>query len=249
MTQLAALFERPIAHRGLHDAASGVIENSPSAVRAAMERGYAIEVDVQLTHDGDAFVFHDAALERLTHGTGLVNAHTGEALRHIPMRNSTDALWSLSDMLAMVNGTVPLVIEVKSGWNGQQDQLARRVAELVGGYKGLALVKSFDPRVVMLVRKLQPQVLRGIIGCAFKADKDWSFLDAGMRFSARNMLHWPVTRPHALSWDVHDLPRLSVALARRIMHVPVMSWTVRTPQDRARAERYANQIVFEGFCP
>jgi glycerophosphoryl diester phosphodiesterase len=243
------LIKRPIAHRGLHDAASGVIENSPSAIAAAIEYNYAIEIDIQMSLDGEAFVFHDERLDRLTASTGNISSFNAQDLKKISLHYSTDRLWSLSECLALVKGRVPLIIEVKSNWTRAHDPLVTRIIEVLGNYSGQFLVKSFDPRILKLLRHKAPDIPRGIIGCAFNARKDWSFLDAGMRFSARNLLHWAVTRPHALSWDVHDLPRLSVAVAQRMASVPLISWTVRTPADQARAQLYADQMIFEGFKP
>lgn len=250
MTALDELFDQPIAHRGLHDVSAGVVENSRSAVLAAIEAGYGIEVDVQITADGEAVVFHDRLLERLTGRPGAVALHSAEELCAIPLSASAagDRIWRLQELLDLVDGRVPVVVEIKSLWN-RQTQLATRTARLLSTANGVVALKSFDPEMVVAARKAAPRVPRGVIGHAFPPrDGEGRWLPCG-RFCLRNLLHWPLTRPHFLSWDVQDLPRRSVQMAEQLFKVPVMTWTVRTPADQARAALYADQIVFEGFRP
>lgn len=246
---LAPLFERPIAHRGLHDANAGVIENSRTAVLRAVEAGYGFEVDVQIAADGEAVVFHDDTLDRLTQETGPVKARTADELARIVLANSGygDRIWTLRELLETVGGRVPAVIEIKTLWNGDT-RLARRVSELVSGYSGPIAAKSFDPALVAALRKAAPELPRGIIGYAYD-DAEARSLPVWKRFVLRNLLHWPRTRPHFISWHVHDLPRRAVDLASRLTGAPVMTWTVRTPADQARAGLYADQMIFEGFLP
>jgi glycerophosphoryl diester phosphodiesterase len=245
--EIEALFAQPIAHRGLHDARAGVIENTPSAVRRAIQGGFGIEVDVQATADGAAVVFHDDDLERLTFGTGAVAAKTLAELRQVRLRDTSDGFWTLEELLEEVAGRAPLVVEVKSSFTGSLD-LARAVADRLAAYRGPIAAKSFDPRVVAAIRQRRPALPRGIIGCAYADDEDWRFLSARERFALRHLLHWPWTRPDFISWHVHDLPRTATSLARRIGR-PIMTWTVRTPAEQARAGLYADQMVFEGFLP
>lgn len=250
MTDLSVVFARPVAHRGLHDKAQGVIENSAGAVTRAIGHGFGIEVDVQLSKDGEAIVFHDATLDRLTAEKGPLKQRTAEELTKIPLTGSStgDTLWRLKDLLDLVAGRVPLVVEIKSDFSGVPP-LVRRVVELVSAYQGPLVLKSFDPLVVEQLRSLAPQIPRGIIGCAFEKDKDWGHLSAWQRFSMRHLLHWPKTRPNFISWHVKDLPRPAIAFAHDRLRAPLMSWTVRTPEDQARAGLYADQMVFEGFLP
>lgn len=247
MGRLDWLFERPIAHRGLHDRALGVIENTPSAVARAIERGYAIEIDVRESADGEAVVFHDDDLDRLTEATGPVAARTLAELRAAPFRETSDRIWTLDQCLDIVAGRTPLVVEIKSGRS--HERLTQRVADRLTARGGPVAAKSFDPRVVAGLKVFAPKLARGIIGEDFAdADPHWARLTAKGRFAARNLLHWPVTRPDFLSWSVRDLSRRSVRFARAAGR-PVMTWTVRTPEDQARAAVYADQMVFEGFLP
>jgi glycerophosphoryl diester phosphodiesterase len=246
---LAALLARPIAHRGLHDAARGVIENSRAAVAAAMAAGFGVEVDIQLTADGAAVVFHDYRLDRLTEARGPVEAHTAAELTGIGLLGSAagDCIWRLEDLLAEVGGRVPLVIEMKTLWNGDA-RLATLAVRALSGYTGPVALKSFDPLLIRAVRAAAPHLLRGIIGCGFNA-ADWPSLPAPRRRALRNLLHWPLTRPHFLSWDIDDLPRGVVSLAHRLAETPVMTWTVTSPAVAARARTLADQIVFQDFVP
>ena len=129
--------QRPIAHRGLHDRAKGIVENSASAVSAAMGKGFAIEVDLQCAADDMPIVFHDDTLDRLTLETGPVAARTAEALANIPLRNSADRILSLPALLALVNGYVPLVLEVKSTWR-RDGKFEANIAQMLAAYKGPA---------------------------------------------------------------------------------------------------------------
>lgn len=244
---LCWLTAQPIAHRGLHEASAGVIENTRTAVRRAIECGYAIEIDVQRSADDAVVVFHDDDLDRLTEATGPVDGLTSAELRGIPLRGTTDRIWSLAELLEEVGGRVPLVVELKSRFDGDM-RLAAAAGGVLAAYSGRAVAKSFDPALVASLRNSQPDLPRGVIGCAFE-DDEWSILSPGRRLRYRNLLHWPETRPDFLSWDVHDLPRAAVTIARQLFGTPVLSWTVRTPADQARAAMYADQMIFEGFLP
>jgi glycerophosphoryl diester phosphodiesterase len=243
--RLEPLFALPIAHRGLHDRARGVIENTPSAVRGAIEAGYGVEVDVQRTADDAAVVFHDDTLDRLTEATGAVAAYSLDELRKVPFRETADRFWTLDELLEEISGRAPLFVEIKSQFDDGM-RLAALVGARLAAYSGPAAAESFDPRMVAVLRREQPGVVRGVIGCAFADDEDWAELTTGQRFAMRHLLHWSSTRPDFLSWDVHDLQRAAVRLARKA-GTPVSTWTVRTPADQARAGLYADQMVFEGF--
>lgn len=248
MKRLDWLTERPIAHRGLHDRTAGVIENTPTAVGEAISAGFAAEIDVQLSADGEAVVFHDETLERLTEASGPVCDRTLAELRRISFQETADRIFTLDECLDLVGGRQALVVEIKSSFGGD-DRLAARVAERLSQRNRRVAAKSFDPRAVATLRRLAPAVPRGIVGEAFAAgDPHWALLPPRRRFAARNLLHWPKTLPDFLSWHVHDLERPAVRLARA-MGVPVMTWTVRTVEDQAHAALWADQIVFEGFRP
>ena len=249
MSGLDWLVASPIAHRGLHDRANGVIENTLSAADAAIARGFAIECDVQLTADGEAVVFHDFTLERLTAQTGDVDKSKAADLAKIAIRDSrSDFIPTLQDLLDRIAGRVPLVVEVKSRFDGNMT-LTKRTCDILSRYSGPAVVKSFDPAVIATARKVAPTIVRGIVAESHYAHKTNDFMTPAQKYALANLLHFEDTQPQFLSWHVADLPAGPPFLCRLLGRIPVMTWTVRTPEDRKRAQEHADQMVFEGFVP
>lgn len=241
------LVAQPIAHRGLHDRPSGVVENSPAAARAAIARGFAIECDVQLTADGDAVVFHDFDLARLTCQSGSVRERSARALAAIPYSVGEDRITPLTAFLDVIAARVPLVCEIKSRFDGDL-RLADRVAAVVHGYPGPIALKSFDPAVIAHLRPDAPCPL-GIVAEAVYADPEWAVLEPDRKRDLAALSHFAETRPDFLSYHVNDLPHAAPHLCRTALGLPVMTWTVRDPAQRETAARWADQIVFEGFVP
>ncbi|PSC03023.1 glycerophosphodiester phosphodiesterase [Alsobacter soli] len=249
MAAPAWLVARPIAHRGLHDRAQGVVENTASAARAAIDRNFAIECDVQLTRDLDAVVFHDFALERLTvDGTGRVAERSAAELGGLALKDTSDRIQTLGDFLAVLGGRVPLVLEIKSAFDGDV-RLARRTAEVLKGYDGPVAIKSFDPEIVAALRELAPDRPRGIVAENRYDHGEYARLSPLQKHAMANLLHYERSRPDFLSWQVQDLQSAAPYLCRKAVGLPVMTWTVRTPEDRERAAAGADQMVFEGFVP
>lgn len=244
------LVAKPIAHRGLHDKANGVIENTLSAAEAAIARGFPIELDVQLTADNEAIVFHDFDLARLTDATGPVVERRLADLTGIGISGSKggDKIPSLKQFLDTIAGRVPLVIEIKSRFDGDV-RLTKRVCEILADYKGPFVVKSFDPFVVTTLRTSAPTITRGIIGELHFASKGDSFMSPELKHRLANLLHFSESQPQFVSWKVDDLPCAGPYLCKVLGNLPVMTWTVRNPEQRARAEKHADQMVFEGFIP
>jgi len=233
------LTARPIAHRGLHDASRGIIENTPSAVAAAIAGGYAIEVDVQLSADGEAMVHHDAVLGRLTEGIGPLAAVSAAALRQVPFKATPDRMMTLGELCDLVAGRVTLLVEIKS-LGDDDDRLARRAAQVLSGYGGPVAAMSFDPFVVAAIRRHAPALRRGLV-----AERG-----AGERSAAaRYLRHLLAARPQFLAYSVQDLGDAVSRATRGLLRKPVLTWTVRTPADRDRAARLADQMIFEGFTP
>jgi glycerophosphoryl diester phosphodiesterase len=240
--------KRPIAHRGLHDQAKGIIENSASSVRAAMGAGYAIEVDLQCCAGHMPVVFHDATLDRLTAETGPVAARDAEALCSIPLRNSQDRILSLPALLALVNGRVPLLLEVKSTWT-REGKYEANIALLLASYPGPAAVMSFDPHSVAAFREVSPSLPRGLVAERFDDERYWSQLPLARRFAMRNLLTSAFARPHFIAYDIRALPALAPLVAQTVFGLPLLTWTVRTKEEKDRALRYADAMIFEGITP
>ncbi|MCX2723114.1 glycerophosphodiester phosphodiesterase family protein [Roseibium salinum] len=248
--ELDAIFARPIAHRGYHDADNGIIENTPTAIRRAIEKNFAIEVDVQETADGEALVFHDYTLDRLAEGAGNVIGQSSADLVQVHMKTGTDKLWLLQDLFDLVDGKVPLVIEIKSHLRRDaQADFVRHVTDQVTAYRGPACIKTFDPDMLSIARAHNSSVLRGIVADAAAPGPDYGLHGRMDRFILRHILHAPRTRPHFISYSIKDLPMAGPILMRSLFKLPLMCWTVRTREQREKAARYADQIVFEGFDP
>ncbi|GAA0782488.1 glycerophosphodiester phosphodiesterase [Roseibium denhamense] len=247
---LQTIFVHPIAHRGYHNADDGIIENTPTAIQDATAKGFGIEVDVQETADGEALVFHDYTLDRLADGTGKVIDRTSGELVKIDMRTGTDKLWMLQDLFDLVDGKVPLVIEIKSllRRDAQQD-FVRRVVDQVAAYRGPACIKTFDADMLSIARGHNPRVLRGIVADVAEPGPTYVRFSRIDRFITRHILHAPRTNPHFVSYAINDLPKIGPTVLRSIFKKPLMCWTVRTREQREKAARYADQIVFEGFDP
>jgi glycerophosphoryl diester phosphodiesterase len=242
------LTARPVAHRGLHDVARGIIENMPAAARAAVDANFAIECDIQLTADGEAMVHHDDALGRLTEGSGALLGKTAAELRAVKFKNTDERMMTLGDLCALVAGRVPLVIEVKSHFDGDR-KLVKRMAEVLAGYSGPAVGMSFDPDQVLALREIMPQLPRGIVAEREYTEADWPEASAEQRRGMTHLRHAFRTRPHFVAYWVNELPSMAPWIARHVFGLPLLTWTVRTPEQRARAGRYADQMIFEGFVP
>ena len=242
------LTARPVAHRGLHDAARGILENMPGAVQAAIAGNFSIEVDIQLTADGEAMVHHDDALGRLTEGSGALLGKTAAELKAVKFKNTPERMMTLGDLCSLVAGRVPLVIEVKSHFDGDR-KLVTRMAEVLASYSGPAVGMSFDPDQVLALRELIPSLPRGIVAEREYTEDEWPEASAAQRRGMTHLRHAFRTRPHFVAYWVNELPAAAPWIARNIFGLPLLTWTVRTPDQRARAARYADQMIFEGFVP
>ncbi|MCJ2057894.1 glycerophosphodiester phosphodiesterase [Methylobacterium sp. J-048] len=243
------LTARPIAHRGLHDRAAGRPENTLAAARAAVAGGFAIECDVQLSADGEAMVFHDAALGRLTGASEAIGTKSAAELGALAVAGTSEMIPTLADFLAAVAGAVPVVVEVKSRYDGDP-RLATRAAEIAAAYAGPVALKSFDPQVVAALRDLCPPAIpRGIVAETTQDDPAYVGMAWATRRALSNLLHFSDSRPDFLSWRVDDLPCAPTYLCRLLSRIPVMAWTVRSEDQRTHASAHADQMVFEGFVP
>jgi glycerophosphoryl diester phosphodiesterase len=245
---LAWLTARPVAHRGLHDAARGVIENTASAFQAAIDGGYGIECDVQLSRNGEAMVHHDSELGRLTVGSGPLLALTAAELKIVDFRGSADRMLTLAELCALVAGRVPLLVEIKSRFEGDM-RLTQRVAEVLAPYAGPVAAMSFDPGVVATLREIAPHITRGIVAERHYAHAEWSRMTPAQRRSLAFLLHASRSRPQFVAYAVRDLPAAAPLVARHVFGLPLLTWTVRSEEDRRRAARFADQAIFEGFTP
>ena len=248
-TPLDWLTARPIAHRGLHDAAQGRIENTSGAVRAAIAADYGIEVDLQISADGEAMVHHDDALGRLTEGEGRLDRLSAAELKRIAFRGSAERMMTLGELCDLVAGRVTMLVELKSRFDGD-DRLAARVAEILNGYRGPAAPMSFDPKPIGLLRHKAPQLVRGIVAAKkYRPQPYWDQMPAWTRRGMGYLFTSVAAHPQFVAYGLADLPAFAPLFARHVLRLPLLTWTVRTEADRQRAARYADQIIFEGIVP
>jgi glycerophosphoryl diester phosphodiesterase len=240
------LTARPIAHRGLHG--EGAVESTATAFAAAIAAVYAIETDLQVTADGEAVVHHDAALGRLTEGSGRLAAMTAAELKRVRFKDTADRIITFGELLDLVAGRATLVVELKSLGDGD-DRLPRRAAAVLAGYAGPAALMSFDPFQIAVVREAGPGLTRGLIAERARERAGASFA-ARCRRTASYLANLARSRPQFLAYSVADLPAaLPPLLARYVLRQPVLTWTVRTEADRAKAAKWADQVIFEGWRP
>ena len=247
MPGLDWLTARPIAHRGLH-APSGPVENTASAFSAAIAAGYAIECDLQISADGEAMVFHDDALDRLTEHAGRLAALTAAELKKVRFKQTSDRMLTLGDLCDLVAGRAALVLELKSRFDGNR-RLAERVAQVVANYRGAVAAMSFDPAMVETLRHAVPGLARGIVAERHYAHHEWDRMPKAQKRRLACLLYAPRTRPQFVAYCIRDLPALAPFLARTLFGLPLLAWTVRTETERARAARWADQVIFEGWRP
>jgi glycerophosphoryl diester phosphodiesterase len=238
----------PLAHRGLHDRSAGVIENSMGAVKAAIAAGYGIEIDVQLASDNAAMVFHDDRLDRLTAQSGPIRGWASRDLGKLRLTGSEDCVPSLPEVLEVVAGQVPLLIELKDqsgGTGAAPDDLERAVAMALEGYKGPVAVMSFNPHMVANLAKRAPGVVRGITTDGY-GEREWPDLSSDTLHQLREVADFDKVGASFISHDCHDLsaPRVLDLKARG---VPILCWTVKSPEDEAMARKIADNITFEGY--
>jgi len=244
-------FDRPVAHRGLHDRAAGIIENSASAFAAAIERGFAIECDLQLTSDGEPVVFHDDDLPRLTGRSGFVRDLPVAEMTALPLLDSTagDRPQRFGDFLDQVGGRTLLQVELKrQKGRAATETLASKAAAALAAYKGPVTVESFDPHLIALVRRYGFAGPVGIITYGYDKPEWEDGVTPAQRFLLRHLLHAPYSRFTFISCyqEALDLPAVRFW---RALGVPVTAWTVRSPDQARAAAGRADQIVFEGFDP
>ncbi len=247
-----AWMSRPFAHRGLHDPAKGIIENSRSAIEAAIHHGFGFETDLRIASCGEVMVFHDAQLERLTHATGAFDHYNKAELQALRFKGTSDKMMSLTDLLEFVAGRVPMLLEIKSDWQinkSQSEQFVRNIVRPLRNYKGQFAVMSFDPALIEAFLKLAPELPRGLISEPYSNAQYWHFLSLRQRLSQRFLLSFPRTRPDFIAYDIKALPALAPLIARHLCKRPLLTWTVRTPAQQKRAKQYCDAMIFEGFVP
>lgn len=239
------LTEIPIAHRGLHDSAAGIPENSRAAITAAIDAGYGAEIDLQISADGIAVVVHDYALERLTAAAGPVNARTAAALGNLRLAGTAETIATLEDILRQVDGRIPLLVELKRQ-SGGAGPLERASWSVLASYPGRFAVQSFDPFALAWFARHAPDVPRVQVATGYHTS--YRGRPAWQKFLYRRLLANRFSQPHLIAYDVRCLPYWAPERARA-RGKPVLAWTIRTEADRRVAAHHADNVIFEGYRP
>lgn len=239
---------RPIAHRALHDRAAGRPENSRAAIRAAVAAGYGIEMDLQPSADGVPMVFHDYDLRRLTGVPGRVRGLTAAELGATRLLGAEDGIPTLAEVLEIVAGQVPLLIELKDqdGAMGPAvGALEEAAAQVLAGYAGPVAVMSFNPNAVATFHALAPQIPVGLTTSAYTA-ADWPLLPAAVRNHLRDIPDYDRAGCCFISHEAADLGAARVA-ELRAQGAAILCWTIRSPEAEAAARKVAQNVTFEGY--
>jgi glycerophosphoryl diester phosphodiesterase len=235
--RVAFLKAQPYAHRGLHGA--GVPENSRAAFAAARAAGHGIELDVQLSADGEPFVFHDLTLERLTDERGPLADFTGKELTAIRLSGTAETIPPLSDVLNLVDGRVPVLIEVKSPGRSV-NMICLGVRRALEGYRGAVGVMSFDPRIGAWFAEHAERIPRGLVMTLKPPAKRFDPL----RTSVTVALALHTAKPDFLAVDIECIGT-AVPMELRKLGMPVVTWTVRTAAQERLALAHADEIIYE----
>ncbi len=233
--------EKPISHRGLFNNEKGVPENSIKAFTLSIENGLAIELDVHLLKDGEIVVFHDDTLERMTDVEGDTTSLSSKDLPGISLLGTDEKIPLFKDVLKLVDGKVPLMIEIKNRATVVGD-LEKTLYEMLKAYKGLYAVQSFNPLSVQWFAKNAPEIYRGQLSGDFRSEDDMPFYK---KFLLSNMFLNFLSKPDFINYDIRCLPKFSVSIKRK--NKPLLSWTITNQEEKAHAEKYCDNYIFESI--
>lgn len=242
--------KHPIAHRGLHDAENGVEENSRAAFAAAVKSGYCIELDLQLSADGEAMVFHDYNMTRLTGVSGPIQLQKSDDLKNITLLNGGENIPTLSDVLDLVDGHTPLLVEIKDqdGACGPNvGRLEKRVADLLSRYQGPVAVMSFNPHSMIEMSKIAPSLAKGLTTDEFSPEV-WSLFP---KDRLKEMREIPDFDTAGCSFISHNWQSLDTEPVQKLKDrdIPIFSWTIRSEKEEKIARKTADNITFEDYFP
>ena len=233
------------AHRGLHDNKSDAPENSLKAFALAVQKGYGIELDVQLTKDLIPIVLHDYNLKRACHMELKVSTLTYDELKEYKLFRSQERIPTLKEVLELVDGRIPLIIELKIPWTA--NQLCTRVSELMSGYKGFYVIESFNPFGLMWYRKHHPEVIRGQLSTDFIREKIDG--DPVQYFMLKHLLFNFLTKPDFIAYHHVYKKSLSFTLCCKLYHTKSVAWTIQSEEQLENSRGYFDLFIFDSFIP
>lgn len=231
------------AHRGLHENHNGCPENTLKAFQKAVDAGYGIEMDIQLTRDGKVIVTHDMDLKRVAGIREKVDHFTYEELQEIPLFESGERIPLLEDVLKLVDGKVPLIVELKYK---QGSAICEKADQLLKNYKGYYCIESFHPQVLFWYRKHRPEVMRGQLAMNYRKIEGW---ENPLHWALENLLFNFLTKPDFIAYDRRTPRAVAKELCRRVFQCPAVAWTIRSQEQLEAAKPYFQYFIFEGFTP
>lgn len=229
-----------IAHRGLHN--DFVPENSLEAFKEAIIKGYPFEMDVQMSSDGVLYVFHDRNMKRMTGLDKNIDEITSEEINTLKLANSSSHVPTMEEMLKMVNGLTPILIEIKDHKN--IGELEEKLTKMLKAYKGEFSVQSFNPFIVKWFKKHAPEFVRGQLSCGYVKDGTLGFCK---RMLLKYMVFLRSNGSQFVSYDYNDIKRKQLKRIKKRM--PVLMWTTRSQEQMKECEGYYDNIIFEKFIP
>lgn len=231
------------AHRGLHDNETDVPENSMAAFQKAVEYGYGVELDVQLTKDEQVVVCHDFHLRRICGVDREIDSLTYEELQEYTILNSEERIPLFKDVLELVDGQIPLIIELKV--KNINSKIAEKTDELLQSYAGVYCIESFHPAGLIWYRINHPDVCRGQLSARNVADGK----NEPINFVLRHLLLNFLTAPDFIAYDIKYKEEFSTTVCRKLFKCPCFGWTVHNEKELEEAKDYFDYFIFEGFCP
>lgn len=245
-----SFLNRPLAHRGLHNHSEGIPENSLAAIKAAIHKGYGVEIDLQLSADGRAMVFHDGEMERMTGMQGCIREWTAKRLNGIYLNGGCEQIPAFAEVLDIVQGQIPLLIELKDqhGMMGMTcGTLEQAVAAALEHYWGPTAVMSFNPNMIYLLSDIAPHLTCGLTTCSFNKP-DWPAMEIKELDRLRNIADYDHSTVTFISHEASDLMSPRVAELKKA-GAQILCWTVLTHEQEKVARNVAQNITFEGFLP
>ena len=236
--------KRYFAHRGLHDNASDAPENSMAAFRRAVEAGLGMELDVQVTKDGVPVVFHDFKLERICGAPGKIADSTYEELQAYTLCDSKERIPRFSELLEMVDGQVPLIVEIKA--ETANVSCCGIIDSLLRAYRGPYCIESFNPMVLWWFRRNHGDVVRGQLSSNFRREGEyWNILYFAMTHLLFNFL----TKPDFIAYNHKFSEEPGRRICRRLYRHPAAAWTIRSQQDLEALKGEYDVFIFDSFLP
>lgn len=236
-----------VAHRGFFDNESEAPENSIAAFKRAVEAGFAVEMDVQLTSDGKLVVFHDMNLKRMCGVDRILYECTYEELLQYRLADSQEQIPLFSEVLSVIGGKVPMVIEIKG--EHQPEIIAAHLDEEMKGYRGVYCIESFRPKVLMWYRKHHPEVIRGQLSTDVFRDKEGKRLNPIVKFVGTNMMCNFLAKPDFIAYNHKHVGQPAFWLCCWMFPVMRFAWTIKDQRELGKARKYFHVFIFDGFNP